>query len=188
MSAETLKPYQKEILDKVYNIALTIPDKDGQTYQTTLQAMCLTETDAGRLKIGDIPPDGSLENSSIGPLQVRVDTIKWLATKVPEIKHLKKFSKIELAHKLKNDNNLAIKVGIHYFIYNKNKYGYEQAISRYNGGTKNYKYIAKVKKNYKRLNSLKYSYNINKTSFTKKERSIQVGSRKKIYLRTFTVL
>ncbi len=74
-----MSPKQLHVLQTVRDVAKTIPDKHGQTYENTVSAICITESSAGKNTIGDFHNKNSLTKASLGPMQVRVSTARHVS-------------------------------------------------------------------------------------------------------------
>jgi len=153
--------YQIQTLQLVMDNAKLYKDYQGETYPKTMAAICLAESSAGKKEsigkktIGDIDTKThKIENASLGIMQLRVETIKDIAKKY-KIKNLLNKSDREIAKLVLNNRVLSARLATLYFIMNINNYKqYSIAISRYNGGTKNYKYIKRVLDKIKLVNKL----------------------------------
>lgn len=148
--ATTLSQTQIKNLNLVKEVAKTLPNKKGETFENTAMAICLVETNCGLHKIGDLKKDhADIKKASLGIMQVRLQTAKFVAQKrnLPDVLSL---SDNELVNKLLNDDKFNVKVAINYIIYiNDRTENYFQTISRYNGGSKNYPYVSRVMKRLK---------------------------------------
>ena len=152
--------YQKSIIRDAYNIGKLIKAKNGMTFENSLASIVFTESSAGKYIVGD-RFSKYLRDASLGPFQIRVKTAKWII-KTDKFcnKHFKWLLKDEdvlITYLLTKPKFGAILAGTYLKIYYNVglKRGYqnpwEYAISRYNGGNKNYKYIKRVRKNMKML-------------------------------------
>jgi len=97
----------------------------------------MTESTCGVSVVGD-------DGKSLGITQLQISTLRYLATKDKLVSKLVKVPIRALKTKLVKDSELSIVLTIRLFHYYLHRYGYFQAISRYNGGKKNYKYFNKV--------------------------------------------
>lgn len=109
-------------------------------YKSTIAGMCLTESSLGYYSIGD-------DGRSLGAMQIQLSTARDYAKRIPELAVIKHWDDKTLGTKLVRDLRFSVKVATLIFEYNRKKYGYFQAISRYNGGKNNTKYFAKVQHN-----------------------------------------
>ena len=151
---------QKRIIRQSYNIGKLIKAKDGMTFENSLASIVFTESSAGKYVVGD-RFSKHLRDASLGAFQIRIKTAKWIIKKDKFCnKHFKfllededalitylltkpRFGAIIAGFFLKISYEYALRKGI--------ENPWEYAISRYNGGDKNYKYINRVKKNIKLL-------------------------------------
>ncbi len=147
IASVVLTPKQVETLKMVRSIALKYPNKNGETFENTAMAICLSETSAGVFKVGDIGKNPNIFKASLGIMQVRIDTVRFLAKKLNWTKVLN-MSDVKLVNKLLSDDKFNVEVAVKYIVwlndYTKN---YFRTVSRYNGGNYNYKYYYKVMNN-----------------------------------------
>ncbi len=150
LHAKTLSEYQIETLKMVKEIALQYPNDAGETFENTLMAICLTETNAGLARLGDHKAHyKDYTKSSLGIMQVQVPTARFVAKKY-NLHELSKLSDKKLSIILMENDSLNIKLATLYITWlNDRYYDYFTTISRYNGGMHNYKYFDKVIKNLK---------------------------------------
>jgi hypothetical protein len=152
--------YQKSIIRQSYNIGKLIKAKDGMTFENSLASIVFTESSGGKYIVGD-RFSKHLRDASLGPFQIRIKTAKWIIKKdkfcnkyfgwllkdedalITYLLTKPKFSTILAGTYLKIYYNIALKRGY------QNPWQY--AISKYNGGSKNYKYINRVRGNIKLL-------------------------------------
>ncbi len=148
--ASGLKPYQLDNLKMVKEIALEYPNKKGKTLEHTAMSICLTETTAGRFKVGDVKrKNPNILKSSLGIMQVRIQTARFIAKKL-KIKEVLELTDVELMNKLLNDNKFNARIAIRYLVWLSNRTkNHFTAVSRYNGGNVNYPYYNRVMKNMK---------------------------------------
>ncbi|HFU74483.1 MAG TPA: hypothetical protein ENK65_02910, partial [Helicobacteraceae bacterium] len=66
MSLFSMSPEQLRILQDVRDVARTISDNNGVTYEDTISAICLTESSAGKNVIGDFKPNIVITRASLG--------------------------------------------------------------------------------------------------------------------------
>lgn len=156
----SLSQQQIDIIISSYNIGKNIKAINNETFGLTTAAIALTETSAGKDSlIGDKHISDKLNKQSLGIFQIRVPTAKFLINKNTLIKkhynHLIKNEKLLINLLLTNKEFSAFLAG-NYIKLNydkalkrnyKNPYFY--AVSKYNGGTRNFKYYNKVIKNIK---------------------------------------
>lgn len=149
--ATQLKPKQIERLQLVKEIALQYPNKKGETFENTAMSICLTETHAGRVKIGDLKKNSHVFNASLGIMQVRLETARFIGNKL-KIKEINELDDVELVNKLLGDDAFNAMVAIRYLVWlSDHTQDYFKTISRYNGGNTNYPYYNRVMKNMKKV-------------------------------------
>lgn len=139
---------QLHVLQTVRDVAKNIPDKNGNTYENTVSAICITESSAGKNTIGDFHKHKSITKASLGPMQVRVSTARHVSKSVKTLSWLNKLNDIQLAARLLGDTRLSAKVATYYVVllHNQRKNPFN-AVSGYNGGMINHTYYNKVMKN-----------------------------------------
>ena len=153
LSAYTQK--QLEILQTVRNVARTIPDKKGETYENTMSAICLVESSAGKYLIGDFREGVKVTRASLGILQVQVPTAKYVISKTPSLFYLKKYNDFQLANLLLTNIVVATKIATNYLVMLiESRPTYYNGVSGYNGGFRNIKYFNRVKTQLKRVYKL----------------------------------
>lgn len=151
----SLEDYQEDNIRFSYNIGRYIKAKDGMTFENTLASIIYTESSAGKFIIGD--KDKRLKNCSLGPYQIRLKTAKWIINKDKFLyRHFNKFSDDRLVTLLltKREFGALIAGSLLKYWYNtaldRNiKHPWFYAVSRYNGGVHNYKYVNRIRKNIK---------------------------------------
>ena len=153
--ADPMSKKQLHVLQTVRDVAKSIPDKNGKTYENTLSAICLTESDAGEYTIGDFKHKKSFTKASLGPMQIQVATARHVSQNVKKLSWLNKLNDIQLAARLLGDVRLSAQVAAHYIVLLQNqRLDHFCAISGYNGGTANYTYYNRVMKNMDVVNHL----------------------------------
>lgn len=153
--ADPMTPKQLHVLQTVRDVAKSIPDKNGKTYENTLSAICLTESDAGEYTIGDFKHKKSFTKASLGAMQIRVATARHVSQNVKKLHWLNKLNDVQLAGRLLGDIRLSAQVAAHYIVLLQNqRQEHFYAISGYNGGTTNYTYYNRVMKNMDLVNHL----------------------------------
>ncbi|MBD3798543.1 transglycosylase SLT domain-containing protein [Sulfuricurvum sp.] len=153
--ADTMTPKQLHVLQTVRDVAKSIPDKNGKTYENTVSAICLTESSAGKNTIGDYKYKKSLTKASLGPMQIKVSTARHVSQNVKKLRWLNNLSDIQLAGRLLGDIKLSAQVATHYLILLQNqRKEHFYAISGYNGGMINRPYYNRVMKNMDVVNHL----------------------------------
>ena len=150
-----MTPKQLYVLQTVRDIAKSIPDKNGKTYENTLSAICLTESSAGKNIIGDFRNKKSITKASLGPMQIQVATARHVSKSVKKLAWLNDLSDVQLAGRLLGDIKLSAKIAAHYLILLQNdRQNHFYAISGYNGGLVNHPYYNRVMKNMDLVNRL----------------------------------
>jgi len=151
-AGEKLSKDQINVLKMVKKIALKYPNKYGETFEKTAMSICLTESNGGRYKIGDSRYKNKRKNlhkASLGIMQVRVNTAKFVAKKF-RLHYILRMNRKKLAKKLLHDNRFNAKIAILYLVWlNNQTSSYFKTVSRYNGGNKNKRYYKKIIKNMK---------------------------------------
>ncbi|MDD2368731.1 MAG: transglycosylase SLT domain-containing protein [Sulfuricurvum sp.] len=152
---DTMTPKQLHVLQTVRDVAKSIPDKNGKTYENTVSAICLTESSAGKNTIGDFRHKKSITKASLGPMQIQVATARHVARNVKKLRWLNKLTDIQLAGRLLGDIKLSAQVATYYVILlHEQRADKFNAISGYNGGSVNHPYYARVMKNMDIVNHL----------------------------------
>lgn len=148
LNGAVLSDRQLETLKTVRDIALQYPNKQGETFEDTAMAICLTETSAGIFRVGDIGKDPNIFNASLGVMQVRLQTARFLADKLGW-KELQEMSDVKLVNKLLGDDKFNATVAVKFIVWlnNHTKHNYFRTVSRYNGGNYNRPYYYRVMKN-----------------------------------------
>ncbi|MDD4855109.1 MAG: transglycosylase SLT domain-containing protein [Sulfuricurvum sp.] len=147
-TSNQMSPKQLNVLQTVRDVAKSIPDKHGKTYENTLSAICITESSAGKNTIGDFHNKKSITKASLGPMQVRVSTARHVSQNIKNLSWLNKLSDIQLAARLLGDTRLSAKVAAYYVVLLHNQRNSPfNAVSGYNGGMNNPTYYNKVMKN-----------------------------------------
>lgn len=143
LSAEQLK-----VLQTVRDVARTIPDYTGETYENTLAAICLTESSAGKNIIGDFKKGIVITKASLGTMQIQVATARHVAKRVKTLSWLNKLSDAEIANKLLTDIKTSAQISAYYLtLLKKKRKHYFNMVSGYNGGMVNNPYFRRVMKN-----------------------------------------
>lgn len=145
--AEHLSKRQIEILNMVKKVALQHPNEKGETFEKTAMSICLTESQAGYYKIGDLKQGKKIKSASLGIMQVRVQTARFIAKKL-NLTKIHKMNDDQLVKKLLRDNKFNAEIAVKYLVWLSNQsYSYFKTVSRYNGGNINKPYYKKVLKN-----------------------------------------
>lgn len=143
-----LSEKQLKTLQTVRDVARTIPDKKGETFENTLSAICLTESSGGRDVIGDFKKGLPITKASLGPMQIQIQTAKFMARTYKDLNWVKKMSDSRLANKLIVDLKFSATVAAYYMKWLSDyRKTYYCAVSGYNGGLSNRPYYKRVKKN-----------------------------------------
>lgn len=152
LEAFALSPEQLKVLQTVRDVARTVPDYNGETYEDTLAAICLTESSAGKNIIGDFKKGIMITKASLGAMQIQVATARYIAKRVEELKWINKLSDVEIANKLLTDIKTSAQLSAYYLtILKKKRKHYFNMVSGYNGGISNNPYFKRVMKNRKFL-------------------------------------
>jgi len=147
-----LSPEQLKVLQTVRDVARTIPDHKGETYENTLAAICLTESSAGKNIIGDFKKGIVITKASLGAMQVQVATARYIAKRIKDLAWINKLSDADIANKLLTDVKTSAQVSAYYLtILRKSRTHYFNMVSGYNGGMSNNPYYQRVIKNMKIL-------------------------------------
>ena len=159
LNAATFSDQQIETLKIVREVALQYPNSTGETFENTAMAICLTETSAGIFKIGDIGKDPNIFKASLGIMQVRLQTARFLADKL-KWKEVQQMSDVKLVNKLLGDDRFNATVAVKFIVWlnNYTKHHYFRTVSRYNGGNYNHPYYGRVMKN---MDLIKRKANLN---------------------------
>jgi hypothetical protein len=147
-TSNQISPKQLHVLQTVRDIAKSIPDKHGTTYENTISAICLTESDAGDNLVGDYHHKKSITKASLGAMQIRVQTARHVSQYIPKLSWISKLSDIQIAARLLGDVRLSAKVATYYVVLlHEQRSNSFHAVSGYNGGMNNYTYYNRVVKN-----------------------------------------
>ncbi len=155
MLAHELTPKQIAVLQTVRDVAKSIPDKNGKTYENTLSAICLTESSAGRDNIGDVKNKKHYTKGSFGAMQIQLRTARAICAQNENLKWLNNLNDLQLAGRLLGDIKLSAQIAAYYLVYLQNsRRDHFYAVSGYNGGYTNHKYYNKVMNNKKIIKNL----------------------------------
>lgn len=129
-----LSKSQIQVIEKVKSEA-----RKYTNYPTTIAAICMVESSAGANKnrIGD-------DGTSYGVMQIKVDTVRWLATQWEELRWTKSLSDMDVARMLLTRIDFSVMVASLRFEQVRKYHGYFKAVSAYNGTYVNYRYVRKV--------------------------------------------
>jgi hypothetical protein len=144
--ADALNLRQILTLKTVKNVALKYPNKDGITFEDTAMAICMVESDCGRINFGDkqLLKKG-LKRASYGVMQVQLQTAKFVIKHYNLMERL--LSDVELIEKMMKDSAFNAKISVLYIVWlSEHSKSYFEMVSRYNGGKVNHPYYNKVKK------------------------------------------
>ena len=148
-----LSSEQLKVLQTVRDVARTIPDYTGETYENTLAAICLTESSAGKNIIGDFKKGIVITKASLGTMQIQVATARYVAKRIHSLAWIDKLSDAQIANKLLTDVKTSAQVSAYYLtLLKKSRKHYFNMVSGYNGGMVNNPYYKRVMKNMKLLN------------------------------------
>ena len=108
-------------------------------YPSTIAAMCMVESSAGRDKFGDM-------DKSLGIMQIRVETVRWLSTIYDRFSHVQNMTDDEIEYQLIHNYKFSVSVASCYINhYISHGWSHKRAVMIYNGGVENYTYYNKVK-------------------------------------------
>ena len=150
LSANTFTHSQKSTMNEAYGIGKQIEANDGMTFGKTLRSIAFSESSAGVYKVGD-------NGDALGAYQIHLPTAKEVIKKDKFMNkyfsHLLKDDK-KLKEMLKNKSEFGALVAGTYIKSNYNKAlkkGYKDpyfyAVSKYNGGARNFTYVKKIRQN-----------------------------------------
>jgi len=144
-SAFAISQKQLELLQIVRDVAKLTPCKNGKTYPDTLAAICLRESSAGKNLIGDFHKNTPITEASLGVMQIKVSTVRYVALYTKKLKWTQKKSDKQIANLLFSNNRFSATVAANYFrILIDYRKTYFYAVSGYNGGYYNYTYYKKI--------------------------------------------
>lgn len=146
--ASVFSDKQIDTLKMVREVALHYPNSKGETFENTATAICLTETSAGIFKVGDIGKNPNIFKASLGIMQVRLETARFLAAQLNWTKILE-MSDVRLVNKLLGDDEFNATVAVKFIVWlnEYTQYNYFRTVSRYNGGNYNHPYYQRVMRN-----------------------------------------
>lgn len=156
LSLFAISQEQLRVLQTVRDIARTVPDQSGETYENTLSAICLTESSAGRDLIGDFKKNIAITKASLGVLQIQVATARYISKQVDALSWMQRLSDAQIANKLLRNVELSAQIAAHFLtILHKQRQGkYLKIVSGYNGGMVNRPYYSRVMKNMRLVKKL----------------------------------
>lgn len=140
---------QKQLAEQIYKIALTAPNKKGQTYEETLIRIAITESSLGVNLLGDYKKGRDITEASLGIFQFQMGTVRLLVKKYPkQLGWMKTRSDRYIAQKLLKDidfNIILAILNIHRISESRLTRGsYFRTVSQWNGGIRNIKYYKRV--------------------------------------------
>lgn len=139
-----LSKSQINVLKEIYSVAKSVDE-----YPSTIAAISLVESSAGLNIIGDWKKDAgvSLLTASLGCMQIRLDTCRWIIEVTPSLSKYKKIKDQQLAGLLLTNVRFSALIASHYFKkLRASRKRYYLAVSGYNGGYYNKSYYNRVKK------------------------------------------
>lgn len=146
---------QLKVLNTVREIAKTIPDAKGNTYEDTMSAICLTESSADKNLVSNLHKNFPVTKASFGVMQVQVQTARHIATQVKDLKWVLSLSNAEIAKHLLSDTEFSARIATYYFVMLKNsREDYMRSVSGYNGGMVNLPYYKRVMHNLEDIKEL----------------------------------
>ena len=145
-------PKQKEIARIIYQEWSKV-EIHGKSYPSWGVAIGCTESSLGANLIGDM--DSQVVDASLGIMQNRIKTVRFMAEKFKELAWLNKLSDKQLVNQMLTNHRLNVRINAYFFKWNFETYGsHRAAVSCQNGGKNNVPYINRVKKNLKRVRTL----------------------------------
>jgi hypothetical protein len=143
-----LSPKQITILQEVRDVAKSVPNKNGETFENTLSAICLTESSAGRDLIGDYKEKEKFALASLGVMQMRVETVRFMIKLNSKLQKFSPLTDMQIAQKLVQDVRFSALIASYYMRWLSNyRPTFFNAVSGYNGGWNNWPYYKRVMKN-----------------------------------------
>lgn len=100
--------------------------KKYSNYPTLITTIAFTESTCGEAVLGD-------DGNSLGIMQLQIPTVRYISSKVPQLHMLDDLSDKQLQTLLLRDDEVSIIIATHYFLFLKKRYGYKNAVIRYNG-------------------------------------------------------
>ena len=155
-ASEFFNESQAYNIKRAYKIGKQIKADNGLTFENTLASIIFSESSAGKFILGD--KDKYIRNCSLGPYQIRLSTAKWIIKKDPFLR--KYFGGIKNEDTLitmlltKTDfgalvSGRLLRFWYNYALHKGVKKPWDYAVSRYNGGIHNKKYVSKIRRNMK---------------------------------------
>lgn len=161
LNANLLSDTQKKNLQIVREVALQYRDKNNETFPNTIAAICMTESSCTINKISDIEIKQGKMYASLGAMQVRIPTARYMSSVFPKkLKEIHSLTDAQLRVKLLSDIRFSAKVATLYIIHLSNtRKNYFKTVSGYNGGMKNRPYFNRVITWNQKLKRLKINKN-----------------------------
>ncbi len=134
-------------LKTVKNIALQYPNKRGETLEDTAMAICLAETNGGKVNWGDKQLlRRGIKKASYGIMQVRLATARFVAKRY-NLVDVRFMNDTQLITKMMHDPLFNARIAVLYLVYlSDTSKSYFEAVSRYNGGHVNHPYYNKIQR------------------------------------------
>ena len=140
-------------LQRIQTLAKQYPTDDNTTFEQTLLSIFLTETALGRASYQQMNGKPG-QNRSVGYFQIKPLSAKFII-KQQNLTEYSNLTQDEIRQKLISDFDFQIIIATNHLVYNYNRAlqdkpnldPHEAAISKYNGGWHNIKYINRVKRN-----------------------------------------
>ncbi len=131
-----LSDSQIDTVKKIREIA-----KKHTAYPTTIAGISIVESSAGANpnRVGD-------DGKSFGVLQIQTATVRWLSTEWRELEWTNGLSDHDIGRLLLTDLEFSVMVACLRFEQVRQYHGYFKAVSAYNGGYDNHRYVRKVNK------------------------------------------
>jgi len=147
IEAKDLSMKQILTLKTVKNIALQYPNKRGETFEETMMAICMAETNGGSVNYGDKQLfKKGIKKGSYGVMQVRLSTARFVAKNF-HLFDVLVMSDVELIKKMMDESTFNAKIATLYVVWlSEHSNSYFEMVSRYNGGKVNYPYYHKIVK------------------------------------------
>ena len=100
--------------------------KKYSAYPTLITTISFTESSCGKAVLGD-------DGDSLGIMQLQIPTVRYISSKIPQLRMLDYLSDKQLQTLLLRDDEVSIIIATHYFLFLNKHYGYRDAVIRYNG-------------------------------------------------------
>jgi len=147
IEARALDMKQVLTLKTVKNVALQLPNKHGKTFEETMMAICMAESNGGSINYGDKQLfKKGIKRGSYGVMQVQLATAKFVAKRFKLLDVLT-MSDVALISKMMHESQFNAKIATLYVVWlSENSDSYFEMVSRYNGGKVNHTYYNKIVK------------------------------------------